>query len=179
VTFTHWKKLENPDYIGSYAFQPGEEKIVTIQRVQREMVNGPDGKREECTVLHFREAEKPMILNATNGKMVAKMAGTPYIEQWVGVRIAIGVEKVRAFGDYVDAVRVKNKKLPQIKTAAEPEILCEDCGQPIKAAGKMAPAQVAALGKEKFGAAVCATCGAKRKAAAEVKPDEAGSDAAE
>lgn len=166
MALTHWKKLENPDYIGAYAFQPGEEKTVTIQRVQREMVNGPDGKREECTVLHFREAEKPMILNATNGKMVAKLAGTPYIEQWVGVRIAIGVEKVRAFGDFVDAVRVKNKKLQQIKdVASEATIPCEDCGNPIQPSGKMSAAQVAALGKEKFGAMVCAACGAKRKEA--------------
>jgi hypothetical protein len=172
MAFTHWKSLENNDYIGAYAFQPGEEKIVTIQRVQREMVNGPDGKREECTVLHFREKEKPLILNATNGKMVAKLAGTPYIEQWSGVRIALAVEKVRAFGDVVDAVRVQKKVLPQVKQATEPEIKCADCGKPIAPVGKMTAAQVAALGKEKFGAAVCAECGAKRKAAAEVKDGE-------
>jgi hypothetical protein len=175
LALTHWKKLENPDYIGAYAFQPGEEKTVTIQRVQREMVNGPDGKREECTVLHFRENEKPLILNATNGKMVAKMAGTPYIEQWSGIRIAIGVEKVRAFGDYVDAVRVKNKKLPQIKLTGseEPVIACEDCGKPIKASGKMTAAQVAALGREKYGAAVCVECGQKRRAESEAKDESA------
>lgn len=23
---THWKKYTNPDYLGAYAFQPGEEK---------------------------------------------------------------------------------------------------------------------------------------------------------
>lgn len=179
MALTHWKKLENPDYIGAYAFQPGEEKVVTIQRVQREMVNGPDGKREECTVLHFRENEKPLILNATNGKMVAKMAGTPYIEQWSGIRIAIGVEKVRAFGDYVDAVRVKAKKLPQIKDpVGEPAPICEDCKKPIKASGKLSAAQVAALGKDKFGAQVCAECG-KRRAESEAKNESADTDAAE
>lgn len=166
MELTHWKKLESPDYIGAYAFQPGEEKTVTIQRVQREIVTGPDGKKEECTVLHFREKDKPMILNATNGKMVAKLAGTPYIEQWPGIRIVIGVEKVKAFGDFVDAVRVKNKKLPQIKDVPDdPILICEDCKQPIKPIGKLSAAQLAALGKEKFGAQVCAECGAKRKEA--------------
>lgn len=178
MALTHWKKLENPDYIGAYAFQPGEEKTVTIQRVQREMVTGPDGKKEECTVLHFREKDKPMILNATNGKMVAKLAGTPYIEQWTGIRIVIGVEKVKAFGDFVDAVRVKNKKLPQIKDVPDaPVLICEDCKQPIKPSGKLSAAQLAALGKEKFGAQVCAECGAKRKAESEAKNEPA--DAAE
>ena len=57
MALTHWKKLDNPDYIGAYAFQPGEKKTVTIDRIRREMVNGPDGKREECTVVHFREKE--------------------------------------------------------------------------------------------------------------------------
>ena len=40
---THWKKLNNPDYLGSYAFQPGEEKTVTIKEVKREMVFNPSG----------------------------------------------------------------------------------------------------------------------------------------
>ena len=73
MTYTHWKKLENPDYIGAYAFQPNEEKVVTIKTVKREMITGADGKREECTVVHFVENEKPLILNATNGKKNANI----------------------------------------------------------------------------------------------------------
>ena len=67
-TLTHWKKLTNPDYLGSYDFEQGEERIVTIKDVKRVMVNGPDGKREECTVAYFEENYKPMILNVTNQK---------------------------------------------------------------------------------------------------------------
>ena len=33
---THWKKLTNPEYLGAYAFRPGEEKIVTIESVALE-----------------------------------------------------------------------------------------------------------------------------------------------
>ena len=61
------KKLTNPDYIGSYAFLPGEEKNVQITKVTREIVTGPDGKQEECTVAYLRN-EKPLILNSTNSK---------------------------------------------------------------------------------------------------------------
>lgn len=182
MAFTHYKAIASTtEYLGAYCFQPGEEKVLTIKSVTAGKVYNVEKRKDDpCRVAHFVENVKPMVINATNGKMITKLAGTPYVEQWVGLRIVVGVEpNVRTPQGYVEAIRVRDKKLPQIKTAAEPEILCEDCGQPIKAAGKMTPAQVAALGKEKFGAAVCATCGAKRKAAAEVKPDEAGSAAAE
>ena len=80
MTKTHWKKLHNPDYLGAYFLQPGQDLILTIQKVQKEIVVGADGKREECTVLHFKEKEaKPMILNATNAKTISKIYGTPYI----------------------------------------------------------------------------------------------------
>ena len=47
MPLTHWKKLDNPDYIGAYAFQPGEEKTLTIKNVRREVVVGAEGKKEE------------------------------------------------------------------------------------------------------------------------------------
>ena len=38
MELTHWKKLNNPDYLGAYAFQPGEEIIATIGSVGRETI---------------------------------------------------------------------------------------------------------------------------------------------
>lgn len=107
---THWKQLTNPDYIGAYDFQPGEERIVTIKDVKRQMVTGPDGKKEECTIVFFDKG-KPMILNVTNAKSITKLSDTPYIEQWVGVSIKLIVVKVKAFGEVVDALRIKSEKV--------------------------------------------------------------------
>lgn len=169
MSLTHWKRLENPDYIGAYAFQPNEEKIVTIKMVRREMITGADGKKEECTVVHFVENEKPLILNATNAKMIAKMADTPYIEQWVGVRIALVVRDVKAFGETVPAVRVAQKRLGRAETVQK----CSDCGKPIVAYGNMNPSQVAASMMKRFGVAVCMTCGQKRADAEKAKQGDA------
>ena len=106
---THWKKLTNPNYLGSYAFQPGEEIIATIKKVENEKVKNQDGKEEVCLVAHFKEDKiKPLILNKTNAKMIAKVHGTPYIEEWPGKSIQLYVSKVRAFGETVDAVRVRD-----------------------------------------------------------------------
>ena len=175
MPLTHWKKLDNPDYIGAYAFQPGEEKTLTIKNVRREVVVGAEGKKEECTVVHFCENEKPLILNATNGKAIQKIAGSGYIEQWEGVRITLKVESVKAFGDIVDAVRVSRKKPPQqVKPSV---VLCADCHQAIGGYGKQNAQEFAAYTQRCFGVPVCYACGQKRKAekdAETAKQEDAG-----
>ena len=103
---THWKKLINPAYIGAYSLQPGEEKIVEIESVGREKVKGPDGKEDTCTVAKLKN-EKPFILNSTNCKTLTKVFGTPYIEQWQGKKVIIYAEKIKAFGDFVEALRIR------------------------------------------------------------------------
>lgn len=106
---THWKQHMNPDYLGAYALEPGKDKILTIASVGKEMVSGPDGKKEELLVAHFKEDEKPMILNATNCKTISKIHKTPYIEEWVGKKIQIFATPVKAFGEMVEALRVRPK----------------------------------------------------------------------
>ena len=44
-SLTHWKKLTNPDYLGAYAFDPGEIKIVTISNVGMEVVQNQTGNK--------------------------------------------------------------------------------------------------------------------------------------
>ena len=107
---THWKKLRNPDYIGAYAIDPGTEPVYTIKLVRNEMVVGADGKKEECTVMHFHENVKPMILNSENSKTLEKMFATPYIEEWAGRRVRLFVKRIKAFGEMVDALRIRPKE---------------------------------------------------------------------
>lgn len=157
---THWKKLTNPDYLGSYAFQPGQEMTVTIVSVGVEGVTGADGKKEYCTVAHFAEDVKPMILNTTNQKMISKVLGSPYIEDWAGRRIVLGVETVSAFGDRVEAVRVRKKQAVAVATD------CADCGAVISGSGKFTAAQIAAAAQKRFGRALCLECAEQAKEAA-------------
>jgi hypothetical protein len=107
---THWKKLENPDYIGAYSLDEGKDKKVTIVKVIREMVTGTGGKKEECTIAHLKN-EKPMILNRTNMKTIQKIYNTPYIEEWAGKSIVLYVAKIKAFGeDNVECLRIRPKQ---------------------------------------------------------------------
>ena len=110
---THWKKLTNPNYIGSHDFQPNQELTVTIETVAQELVKCFDGKsikEEQCIVAHLKGAKKPLILNKTNCKIISRVIDTPYIEEWTGKSIILYVAKVKAFGEFVDAIRVKSQK---------------------------------------------------------------------
>lgn len=107
----HWKQLTNPLYLGAYSLQPGEERIVEIERVVKEQVKGADGKAEDCTVAYLK-GEKPMILNSTNCKTLSKVYGSPYIQDWIGKSVIVYSEKVKAFGDVVDALRIRPTKPP-------------------------------------------------------------------
>lgn len=167
---THWKKLTNPDYLGAYAFEPGEEKIGTIAYVREESVIGADGKKEDCTVAHFSEKElKPLILNATNCKAITKLYKSPYIEDWAGKQIVMRVQQVKAFGEVVDAVRIK----PEIpKATFSRDIICDECGGILTAYGKMNPAQLAAYTKKKYGKVMCADCAGQQAKAEQAEQTE-------
>lgn len=106
---THWRRLTNPNYIGSEILQPNQELKLTIEKVQKEQVKTAEGT-QECIVAYFKGGSKGMIINKTNAKIITKVLDSPYIEQWVGKSIIIYSAKVRAFGEMVDALRVKNQK---------------------------------------------------------------------
>lgn len=162
MSLTHWKKLTNPLYLGSYSIEDGKDLILTISDVREEQVVGADGKKEDCTVCYFSDADKPMILNSTNAKMISKVLGTPYIEEWRGHKIQIGIERVKAFGDVVDALRVRKTAPKELAPIA-----CESCGKPIQPMSGMSAAQVAAYTAKKYGARLCADCA--KRVAAEIK----------
>jgi len=122
-TKTHWKKLQHPDYIGAYELMdgtPNKELTVTITKVAREQITGADGKKEECTVCYLH-GQKPMILNSTNQKVMQKLFDSPYIEDWAGKKMTLYVARVKAFGDTVDALRVRPTapKLPELTPTHE------------------------------------------------------------
>jgi len=101
---THWRK--NFDYRFLAAEElPGEVKL-TIKSIQHEKAF--NGKEEEAVpVLHFEKTEKGLVLNRTNARLIAKVLRSPYQEDWIGKEITIFPTKVKAFGDTVDAIRVK------------------------------------------------------------------------
>ena len=170
---THWKKVRNMSYLGSWDLEPGKDLILTIAKVGQETVENPVQKTKEVkTVAHFAEQGfKPMVLNATNCKAIEKVTGTPYMEEWPGHTISIYTAKVRAFGEETDALRVRNKK-PDVTIYK-----CEDCGKVITSAGGKSPSELVEISKRNCnGQALCVACMNKFKKAAEQKAEETPKD---
>lgn len=115
---THWKVLVNPLYIGAYMVQ--SDVTVKITRVCREVVKGEGGKSEECTVAYL-EGTKPMILNRTNSKTIAKLYGSPFIEDWVGKLITIYPTTTKVAGETVECLRIRQVK-PTANTTTTPAV---------------------------------------------------------
>jgi len=113
---THWKKLTNPDYLGTYALEPDKDLIVTIKEVDVEQVFNPSkNEKESCTVIRFKEDVKPLIANATNQKIIQKIYGTPYIEDWKGKQIQLYIkDDIKAFGEVTTGLRIR-RLVPQKK----------------------------------------------------------------
>ena len=105
---THWKKLQNPDYIGAYELEDGKDLNVIIDSVRTEQVKNVQGQSEECCVARLK-GHKPMILNVTNSKMIARLTGSPYIEDWSDTEMTLYVAMVPAFGETVEALRIRPK----------------------------------------------------------------------
>ena len=156
---THWKKLENPDYLGAYAMQPGQDLTLQIKSVGLEDVyNANSNKKEQCTVAHFYDNNvKPMILNVTNCKTISKIYDTPYIEDWVGKYITVYIAKVKAFGETVEALRIR----PRVPTIEK--IFCKDCGKEIIGASGKTARELADIAKRNCGRELCLSCMKKEK----------------
>lgn len=104
---THWKQFMNPNYIGAYALPEGQDLTVTMDFVQLEEVVGEKAKKDNCSVLHLI-GQKPMILNATNSKSIAKLYG-PYVEDWQGKQITLFATTTKMAGEMVECLRIRPK----------------------------------------------------------------------
>lgn len=124
---THWKNNFDYQYLGGYSIE-GEDKTLTIKKVVTEKVQGTSGRAEDCMVIYFEEESKGMICNKTNAKTITKVHGTPYIEEWTGKKIVLGTEKVSAFGETTDALRVRAYKPKAEVNPADAILKLNSCG---------------------------------------------------
>lgn len=105
----HWKKVFNSDYLGSCDLEDGKDLKAIIKSVSVQTVKGTNGEKKECNVAYFTDIKiKPMILNATNCKVVKKFAKSPYLNDWNNIPVQIYIkEGIQAFGDVTEGLRIR------------------------------------------------------------------------
>lgn len=95
------------------------QPVVTIDRVEVE----PVGRgREMKPVIYFAGKQKGMVLNKTNSKKIAEIAGSPDTDDWHGVAVKLFATEVDFQGETVEAIRVKNPKANGARPASRPVV---------------------------------------------------------
>jgi len=112
---THFKKVFNSPYLSSSDIV--EPTTLTIARVVIEKDKTKKTK-DSFNTCYFVEKEirqgeklKPLILNVTNSKTIAKLVGSPFIDDWANSLITVYVDhNVKNRGQVVDGLRISPVK---------------------------------------------------------------------
>lgn len=82
--------------------------VVTIRDYVEKMVYN-QRKRQATPVwtLWFEEAKKPLVLNITMGEAVVEIAGSRLAADWVGKKVELYAEWIKAFGKKHFVVRIR------------------------------------------------------------------------
>lgn len=167
---TNWRSVLDSNYLGGHDLDNGkgghDRVTVTIKEAKREEVTGEGGRKEYLIVIRFKEKIKPFISNKTNNKVIEKLAGSRYMEDWAGTRIEIYFDPSVKFGrEVVGGLRVM--KVPPQPNAATPTpiVPCTDCGETVKAGGGATVQQIIDGTEKTYGNVLCLECAGKRKGA--------------
>jgi len=117
---THWRKYYDYKFICAEELD-SKEVILTITGIDKEEVYSPTKReKEQRPALKFKETPKMVILNATNARSITTILGTPQVEQWVGKRICLYPVAIQAFGQNVEAIRIKKVPASAAKDTPSP-----------------------------------------------------------
>ena len=159
----HWKKsVSDPRFLCDADLVGQPEIIATVSHASMEEVrNGMEVSQK--VALYFEEKSvKPMVMNKTNSKTMAKLAKSPMMEQWRGTMVQIYYDPTIKFGrDVVGGVRIR-PFAPNVPK-------CEECKNALKAHGDMHINKLAAYTKSKYGRTLCADCATKAAKGANAK----------
>jgi hypothetical protein len=86
--------------------------LVTITSLTQENV-AADGAEETLKYcLHFEELERPMVLNSTNGQLIAKILGSEESDDWVGKKVVLYADPNISFGGKITGgIRVRAPRI--------------------------------------------------------------------
>jgi hypothetical protein len=118
---THYRKAFNSPYLSSADIV--DPTVLTIKCVRLE-IDKTKKTKDHFNTAYFIEKElrpgellKPMILNASNSKVVKNLTGSHFIEDWSNVPVTVYVDSNVRFGrDTVEGLRISNEPPSKRKT---------------------------------------------------------------
>lgn len=100
----------------------GQGKLVTIREVHQENVAKQGAPEELRWCVTFDESEKPMVLNSTNGQIIAQITKAEDTDQWTGHKVVLFDDPNVSFGGkLVGGIRVRApRNVPKVAAPVIP-----------------------------------------------------------
>ena len=88
--------------------EQGKSLIFTISHVKQELGAKVAGSKIDANIAYFKEPIKPLVLNATNAKIVKSFARSTDTDNWNNIAVELYVDSsVKMKGEIVGGVRIK------------------------------------------------------------------------
>jgi hypothetical protein len=95
--------------------------LVTIRSYEEVNVAKDGAPQEMRWALHFDECDKPMVLNSTNGQIIASITKSDDFDAWIGAKVVLYHDPNISFGGkLVGGIRVRAPKNQAPKPAPAP-----------------------------------------------------------
>jgi len=110
---THYRKVAKSDHLGTPDLEDMTEKghdlVLTISHVKQEYGATVAGKKIDANIAYFKDVKiKPLVLNATNAKVLKGFASSPFVEDWKDLIIQLYLDaNVMMKGEKVGGVRIR------------------------------------------------------------------------
>lgn len=110
----HYRAVFKSDHLGSAdledLIEQGKSMIFTISHTVQERGVKVAGKKGDHNIAYFKEKIKPLVVNATNGKIIKQFTGSSFVEDWNNVMVELYIEEnVKAVsGGLTQGVRIRS-----------------------------------------------------------------------
>ena len=109
---THYRKVFKSDHLGIADLEDFQEEgkglVFTISQVRQEIGVAVAGRKGNFNIAYFIEDIKPLVLNATNSKVLSKISGSVFVQEWVNIKVELYIKAdVKMKGETVGGVRIK------------------------------------------------------------------------
>ena len=136
----HFRKVYKSDHLGvadlEELTEAGYKLVFTIREVKQEFGVSVAGRKGDFNIAYFVEKIKPLVLNATNSKVVKSFSAgqSPYVQDWKNIPVQLYVDlSVKMKGETVGGVRISPVP-PKVEVKAKP-IFTEENFEKAKTAG--------------------------------------------
>ena len=124
----NFRNVYKSDHLGvvdlEEMIENGKKLIFTISHVKQELGVVVAGNKIDANIAYFKEAIKPLVLNATNAKQIKAFTGSTDTDNWNNVAVELYIDaSVKLKKEVVGGVRIKPNQpiINKVKTTFKEE----------------------------------------------------------